>query len=49
MSKKYLTPFRILSVLAFSATTRAKIPRVDDGNTRYLVLASVQDKGGSDF
>jgi lysophospholipase L1-like esterase len=38
MSKKYLTPFLILFVLAFSTLTRAEIPWVDDGNTRYLAL-----------
>jgi lysophospholipase L1-like esterase len=38
MYKKYLTPFVILFVLAFSTVTRAEIPWVDDGNTRYLAL-----------
>jgi len=38
MSKKYLVPFVIAFVVAFSTVTRAEIPWVDDGNTRYLAL-----------
>jgi len=35
MSKKYLTSFIILLVLAISNATRAEIPWIDDGNTRF--------------
>jgi hypothetical protein len=49
MSKKYLTAFVILFVLVFSTVVTTEIPWADDGNTCYLALASLQDKGGPEF